>query len=56
MNKVIYCLNVGEFSMYSEWKKREFYKGYYLWMWEQQDLEVNQENVARWDEREWKNS
>jgi len=29
--------------MYREWKKIEFPKKYYMWIWEQQDWEVDQE-------------
>ena len=31
--------------MYREWKKIEFPKRYYIWIWEQQDWEVNQDGV-----------
>ena len=29
--------------MYREWKEIEFPKGYYIWIWEQQDWEADQE-------------
>ena len=29
--------------MYREWKKIKFPKDYYIWIWEQEDLEVDQE-------------
>ena len=43
-------------GMYREWKKIGFPKGYYIWIWEQQDWEVDQEIEARWGEKGWKNS
>ena len=37
--------------MYREWKKIEFTKGYYIWIWEQQDWEVDQAiDVQRMEE------
>jgi len=30
-------------DMYREWKKIEFPKNYYIWIWGQQDWEVDQE-------------
>ena len=37
--------------MYREWKEIEFPKGYYIWIWEQQDWEVDQETDGkmRWE-------
>ena len=37
--------------MYREWKEMEFPKGYYIWIWEQQDWEVDQERDGkmRWE-------
>ena len=37
--------------MYKEWYKTEFPKGYYIWIWEQQDCEVDQEidGKMRWE-------
>jgi hypothetical protein len=37
--------------MYREWKKIEFPKGYYIWIWEQQDWEAGQEidGKMRWE-------
>jgi len=37
-------------GMYREWKKIEFPKEYYIWIWEQQDWEVDQEidGKIRW--------
>jgi len=29
--------------MYREWKKTEFPKEHYIWIWEQEDWEVDQE-------------
>jgi len=34
--------------MYREWKEIESPKGYYIWIWEWQDWEVDQEN--RWQD------
>ena len=41
-------------GMYREWKKTEFQKGYYIWIWEQQDWEVDQEidGKMRWERME----
>ena len=38
--------------MYREWKEIEFPKGYYVWIWEQQDWEVDQEvgGKMRWED------
>jgi hypothetical protein len=30
-------------DMYREWKKIEFPKEYYIWIWKQQDWEVDQD-------------
>ena len=40
--------------MYREWKKTEFPKKYYIWIWEQQDWEVDQEidGKMRWERME----
>ena len=40
--------------MYREWKKIEFPKGYYIWIWEQQDWETDQEidGKMRWERME----
>jgi hypothetical protein len=39
---------------YREWKKTEFQKEYYVWIWEQQDCEVGQEidGKTRWEKME----
>jgi len=29
--------------MYREWEKTEFPKEYYIWIWEQEDWEIDQE-------------
>ena len=42
--------------MYREWKKIQFPKEYHIWIWEQQDWEVDQEIDARWSEGGWKYS
>ena len=41
-------------GMYREWKEIEFPKGYYIWIWEQQDWEVDQEidGKMRWERME----
>ena len=41
-------------GMYREWKKIEFPKGYCIWIWEQQDWEVDQEidGKMRWERME----
>ena len=38
------CIDLG---MYREWKKIEFPNAYYIWIWEQQDWEVDQEIDGR---------
>jgi len=40
--------------MYREWKKIEFPKGYYIWIWEQHDWDVHQEidGKVRWERKE----
>jgi hypothetical protein len=39
--------------MYKEWKKTEFQKEYYIWIWEQKDWEVGQEiGEVRWERME----
>jgi hypothetical protein len=40
--------------MYREWKKIESPKGYCIWIWEQQDWEVDQEidGKKRWERME----
>ena len=40
--------------MYREWKKMEFPKEYYIWIWEKQDWEVDQEidGKMRWERME----
>ena len=43
---VIETIRLNDFvglGMYWEWKKMEFTKEYYIWIWEQQDWEVDQE-------------
>ena len=41
-------------GMYREWKEIEFPKGYYIWIWEKQDWEVDQEidGKMRWERME----
>ena len=41
-------------GMYREWKKTEFPRGYYIWIWEQQDWEVDHEidGTMRWERME----
>ena len=41
-------------GMYREGKKIEFPKGYYIWIWKQQDWEVDQEidGKMRWEKME----
>jgi len=45
---VKYVLDYVGLGMYREWKKVEFPKGYYIWIWEQQDWEVDEEIDGRW--------
>jgi hypothetical protein len=33
--------------MYREWKKIEFQKEYYIWIWNQQDQEADQETDGK---------
>jgi hypothetical protein len=51
LNIMVHIADYIGLGMYREWKKIEFPKGYYIWLWEQQDWEVDQEidGKMRWE-------
>ena len=47
LNIMVHIADYIGLGMYREWKKIEFPKGYYIWLWEQQDWEADQEIVGK---------